>query len=359
MFTLNDFKSRPQTQMLNFGDVSVPTLMNAYKEYHHTICTEGVELVHPETCAMDFYLVNTATAMLRQKLDSNQPLPSAEEKVFDTYYELMGRIGLRAFYYLLLICTRESRHGMSTPKQLKVMEQLGTLDFWNTIHETNEIVSVKTLSENPPNIPIRDYVDHLLGCFELGTWSSSFGGPKWANVARPLRAFVHGEITMEMLVDVVWTLAHNGGPIFNKGMLFHVYGSDLHTILDVQASGQIPNLIANGHKNAPSLNQMFTPNQKGFIKHVREIIPDFGVAPINWDEVKKNAKAKKAAIAEENVNVSFENIAIAVEKNWAKKKTKPVVPKAPMPANMYQVTPIQYVKKLTRKELNDQKLHHV
>ncbi|KKK89816.1 hypothetical protein LCGC14_2729290, partial [marine sediment metagenome] len=39
-------------------------------------------------------------------------------------------------------------------------------------------------------------------------------------------------------------LAHNGGPIFNKGMTFHGYdGTKLLLVLNVQATGQIPQLI--------------------------------------------------------------------------------------------------------------------
>ena len=54
-----------------------------------------------------------------------------------------------------------------------------------------------------------------------GCWSGGYGGPKWGAVAETLRKMVYGEISPEMFSDTGFTLAHNDGPIFNKGMLYH------------------------------------------------------------------------------------------------------------------------------------------
>jgi hypothetical protein len=47
-----------------------------------------------------------------------------------------------------------------------------------------------------------------------------------------------------MMVDTVWTLSHNNGPIFNKGQFYcHYNAALLVRILDVQRSGQVPEAI--------------------------------------------------------------------------------------------------------------------
>jgi hypothetical protein len=55
---------------------------------------------------------------------------------------------------------------------------------------------------------------------------------------------VYGEFTPEMFGDTAFTLAHNNGPMFNKGMLYSNYSSEFKKILDVQRSGQIPQYLS-------------------------------------------------------------------------------------------------------------------
>ena len=59
-----------------------------------------------------------------------------------------------------------------------------------------------------------------------------------------LASFVKGEFTAEMMLDTVWTLSHNNGPIFNKSVFYaHYDAANLLRILDVQRSGQVPEAI--------------------------------------------------------------------------------------------------------------------
>src|SRR5208283_4005185 len=78
-------------------------------------------------------------------------------------------------------------------------------------------------------------------------WAGGYGGKKWGVVTDCLARFVTGEFSAEMMLDTVWTLAHNGGPIFNKGQFYACYGHTLYRILDVQRSGQIPEAVLFDH----------------------------------------------------------------------------------------------------------------
>ncbi len=71
----------------------------------------------------------------------------------------------------------------------------------------------------------------------------SYGGPKWGEVADCLRSYVTGQTSAEALLDTAFTLAHNNGPVFNKGYIYKHHTNRLIQILDIQAKGQIPQWV--------------------------------------------------------------------------------------------------------------------
>jgi hypothetical protein len=75
--------------------------------------------------------------------------------------------------------------------------------------------------------------------FYNGVFSPGFGGRAWGAIADCLVSFVDGTYSPEVMLDVVWTLCHNNGAIFNKGMFYESYTNTLYRILDIQRSGQI------------------------------------------------------------------------------------------------------------------------
>ena len=79
--------------------------------------------------------------------------------------------------------------------------------------------------------------------FDHGSWSAGYGGKPWGQIARTANQFFTGHTSLEMLVDTAYTLAHNNGPMFNKGMLYQSYSQKFIMLLDIQRSGQIPELI--------------------------------------------------------------------------------------------------------------------
>jgi len=84
-----------------------------------------------------------------------------------------------------------------------------------------------------------------------------------------------------MMLDTVWTLAHNGGPIFNKGHFYTTYGHALYRILDVQRSGQVPEGVLFDHV----IGQYASPPFKKLMLEVKgrygEAIGDY----VDWVKV--------------------------------------------------------------------------
>ncbi len=52
--------------------------------------------------------------------------------------------------------------------------------------------------------------------FREGRWEANMGGPKWADIADNLTAFLSGAIPHGVFVDQVYNLQHNTGHVFNK-----------------------------------------------------------------------------------------------------------------------------------------------
>lgn len=251
------FGVRPSILKRDIGHVHVPAVvmaLNTYMEKSHTgemVGVEGVDALvgESERDAVIFYMLNHACSVIRQKVHEYEPLgdylPIVEE-----YHRQLAQRSVRMFYYMLLICTRESRHvktSYSDPLWGKFLKEYGPVQqFHQTIKGIGSDAAATRFRENPPNVKLGNYANFLVDVFYKGQYNSSYGGPAWGKVADVLRDFVVGKITAEMMMDTSFTLAHNTGPIFNKGMLFEMFNSsELIRILDVQRAGMIPQFIGN------------------------------------------------------------------------------------------------------------------
>jgi hypothetical protein len=93
------------------------------------------------------------------------------------------------------------------------------------------------------------------------------------------------------MLDTVWTLVHNGGPIFNKGMLYGCYDGDaLQQVLDVQRAGMMPRLVLAPTGNGlVSAEKFVNDGAKKFAQAVAEKLgdsSDFRSEPVDWKQVK-------------------------------------------------------------------------
>lgn len=206
--------------------------------------------VAPETAALEFYLLNHAVGLVRQQKGLDEPLGELGP-VVTTYYSGGTDLAVRMFVYLLLICNGEARHATHHPPDFWPMMRQAFSIKVATYHEGLQELDKASreparnhLLEHPPPVSVGLFIESLRWVFKRAKWSGSFGGKKWAAVADLLRRYVGGEVSPEQMIDTAFTLAHNTGPVFDKGMgLFDHYKSMLLEILDVQAAGQIPQMI--------------------------------------------------------------------------------------------------------------------
>lgn len=286
MDTLSFQKNRPLLKQLDLSGASLQHVVGEYTTLTAMLKDqEGEVEAKPESEALWFYVQNHAMSVASQNLDDSEPMRGYGPFV-EMYHTEIARKTLRMFYYLLLICTRESRHASGIASKAKLYDKYPKIaDFHrNHIKDQSASASVKAMLSNAPDVTLGEYTRFLVDAFVIPSYTAGYGGKAWAQVARPLRDFVKGKITAEMLMDTAFTLAHNNGPIFNKGMLYITYqGSALHKILDVQRSGQIPQLIAHHYSE---LNSFITKKMGAYVRDFIKVAGDSFAGRVDWTQVK-------------------------------------------------------------------------
>ena len=234
MTTLATHKQRPFSSLIDYSGSDCYTV-GQHTEKFSVWCRKhhqeegGNSKPPPEVDALWFYGMNQFMADLHLMLDADEPLGEYEPLVSDYYDRMQVAFG-KVYHYLLLICTREARHAKNTPEFQKVLDrQPPELKNWykSRVQHTDTESAAQAFRTciELDGIPLGVYTQFLYDTFHEGHFSGGYGGERWAEVAHPLNEFVHGRISAEMLLDTAFTLAHNNGPIFNKGMLYDCYGS--------------------------------------------------------------------------------------------------------------------------------------
>lgn len=281
--TLAYHNSRIVHQSRDMGKLGVKKLMDAFKPRFTSMAEE---LATPEKHAVQFYGLNHAMALIATRHHPMEPLPAEVLHVVEQYHRTTALNAVRCWYYLLLICARETRHTHSGSTHWATFRT----KFGDDIHDyfksyiqgqSSGGVVQNLTSVNPPDVPLGRFTEAMAWNFHNGPFSGGYGGPKWGNVADCLDRFIRGITSCEIMMDTVWTLAHNGGPIFNKGMLFKNYGQNLYRILDVQRAGLIPEAVLFDPAIASKNSEM-----QSMMKWLKSEFPDRVGDYVDWVKVK-------------------------------------------------------------------------
>jgi pyruvate,orthophosphate dikinase len=96
-----------------------------------------------------------------------------------------------------------------------------------------------------PVSEVAEFADLAMTAFDNFRWPSSYGGPKWGEIARTLRDYLRGTLTHTVFVDHVFDLEHNGGQLFDK-----------HRMLD-QTSAPCVKARLNDKRRATSITELY------------------------------------------------------------------------------------------------------
>lgn len=253
--------TRPLVAKRDISKIELASITKVMKPFVDQLQTKAT----PEEHAVNFYMLNHAFAQIRLQVLPEEPLKQEFMKIIDLYFKNNTEYAKYMFFYLLLICTRESRHCKNKEEQKeRIVKDYGITiwDFFNTPPMESDMAAQKLL-DKPLYAGIGKYTEHMVAVFNTGQYTSSYGGKAWGEVAECLHRYVIGEYSMEAMVDTAFTLCHNNGPIFNKGMLFKCYEkTQIETILDIQRSGQIPQLIKDSRVGNYYIGQMFSTSHQ-------------------------------------------------------------------------------------------------
>lgn len=308
MDTLSYHKQRPLLSNMDLTNSRLVHVMGEYENAKKMLTNyEGAVKANPEKEALWFYVQNHVMGLIRKAVDNEEPLRKYQHFV-DTYHTDINRKTIRMFYYLLLICTRESRHMKSGPGRNNLWKKYPNIYNYhsNYVQDKSEGQAVTSMMENAPDVSLGEYTQYLVDAFQFPGYNPGFGGKTWKAVAEPLRDFVHGHISAELLMDAAFSLAHNNGPIFNKGMLYTPFNtSELNRILDVQRSGQIPNVIMH-----PIKIKHIEPQMVEYVRAFSKLCSDVS-GLVNWKIVKNinGHSIYQSEIMQQNAEMMKKNVA--------------------------------------------------
>lgn len=241
---LAHYEGVPQVQRINLSQSDCSAFAKAIAQYR---TAPNQYEASPENEAIQFYLFNHLASIVREHFTRHETLPAWATSVMREYKAIMASQGTRLTAYLALITARESRHlsAKSETWWAPVIEKYGaeTKQFHLAIKGKSSSYVPQHFVANAPAIPLGNFFKVIEHIFFKGGFTGGFGGKPWGKIAQTLNQFFDGVISQEMLIDTAYTLAHNNGPMFNKGMLYAHYGSLLIPILDVQRAGQMPEYV--------------------------------------------------------------------------------------------------------------------
>lgn len=314
----------------------------------------------PEGEALWFYGMNHGMALISSRYDNQEPMGSDDMDFVESYHSIMANKTLRALYYLGLITTREARHNKSLSKLTasEPVKLFGT-ETCQWFKLTNNESSIhELLLKNPPNTTVGNFFACVEWQFRNCTWNGGYGGVRWADITLCLNRFIRGEFTPEMMMDTIWTLCHNNGPIFNKGHCFGHYSNSIYRVLDVQRSGQVPEAILH---DSP-LSAFVEPKLGKFMSDLNTRFPDTFRPYVDWyvvealgsvhkyphekvDQAKIHGMSKDASEAEKAAVALAIEKAKKAEEQKEKAKQKAEKEAAHKAAHCFEVMPGVYLDK--------------
>lgn len=277
--TLAYHRSAPYFRKFNISQTSVYDLGKHLKGI-----SNKMESVNTEFSALEFYTLNHLMHLIEKRFTPYEVLPEWAQSIANDYIIVLRDQSKRLFYYAMLITLNEARHFND-----KLAKTNGNklLKEYPAAFEAIKTSDGYLYNPENTNVTIGELYQGISSIFNDYVWgdgiSTSFGGKKWGQISDCVLAFLKGEITAEMLVDTGFTLAHNGGSMFNKGYLYESPNNIIYPLLDCQRSGQIPELILDpviyDYKLQPMASKL-----KKHCENVKTFIGGIG-AYCDWNKV--------------------------------------------------------------------------
>lgn len=243
--TLDQYLTLPQHRVL---DLSRARMRGGLYE------TVGFEIkrqcLTPELEALEFYSLHHLVAQLLSQRGRFEKLQGLEAEAVERYVEVLRRQFQPLLAYIAFVGWREQRHRtVHDDNQLRNALKAQYPRAWPLLEVINDDTDRERLVEvwadiiDPAECTALEFVQALRAVFEGFKFKTGYGGKAWAQVVTPLVQLFSGKSTIEMFIDTAYSIAHNNGTMFNKGVIYYTPESDFTDMLDVQDAGQVPQAL--------------------------------------------------------------------------------------------------------------------
>lgn len=238
--TIEAIKARPVFQKRDLSSAPVSEVakkMAQFASKHGT--AENVE-----QCATLFYLSSHGFHCLEASVTPTEELTPLKAALAEQHVQRMNMMGLRMFYYILVISAEEMQFGEARNAGLfDFVESNTSAGAAKWLKGVMQRESGRDFFKKTDGLTLGECIHALEMGFRFARWSPGFGGLPWAQIAETAGEVIRGSNSLELMVDKAFTLCHNNGAIFNKGHYYSHYSQQFYQLLDIQASGQIPGAI--------------------------------------------------------------------------------------------------------------------
>ena len=280
--TLYKNKENPLYKEHRFSDVLYNNLLKEITKYK-----KDNEIMVPETQAILFYLSSNIWHSINKRYKEYEILPDEVYNLLNKANNHSVKISKAVFFHTCLVGERmlKSYLGTLSTDQLNYFESAYGKEFV-------DYLKIKQCEHPVNGLTINQF---------LGGVSLVFGVPKiivwgkpYSMIVKSIHKVANGSYSLYSGADNVWSLCHNGGTIFNKGLgnIFKVSSDYIFNILDVQDSGQIPAWIEKNKNNKYITKEIIELNNL-YLKLFKDDVPAFSEDLYN-KSYNKRVKAHEA-----------------------------------------------------------------
>ena len=225
---LSDYQSPYIHHSVNKREILFNDYTNSWRRYRGHL-SDHVDTDHfpsstyisPTEVAAKFYLLQHAIFEIQKEFSHDQALPFPVVQLMDEYISFVTLEATRMLHYLIAASIRESRHSDNEASidDLRVLwekHEKYSISHQECVKHKEPNTSVVTYMQVPNKGTLVENLKLLMDIFYLLKWRSAYGGKKWGKIAQSVHDWCIGKYSLETLMDTGFTLAHNGGPVFNK-----------------------------------------------------------------------------------------------------------------------------------------------
>ncbi len=321
--TLYTYLNNPVLDKFSFAHVSCSELAKEIDAYEK----KGKSMPTPEEQALMFYMMNHGFHLIQAKYTAFETLPDDVAALVEEHMKITNDIAKRLFFYIILISIEEAHFMHEQAPHFHVyMEQTYGADFAEYVKSNcgsrSDLKSFRKLS-----LAAGPFLRGVRSVFDFGKWQGGFGGKPWGNIVGLASSVAFGRESFEMMTDYAFSLCHNNGSMFNKGKLYSHYTQFIYEILDIQASGQIPNWI-NENKTNKFVSKKLLDMHTKFAK----LFPEEFTAKLDKAKVVNSGKVRKEKEKQHMANLNANNPAWGGGYGNNAQKAPPEPPKAKIDA---------------------------